>query len=379
MTGKRVDEVDDMKFCTYGNNIPAKKVFILKIAVLIMTMCVALTYFSGCGGQEQPAVSDAPALTAEPEPTEYVRYDSMQLFSDIEFRNGFTVIGQNTVKKGNIYLDPENPEGTDVKPTWMIAQWNSGPCLYRDRAESAVNVATDGSIKTVTIDPSDRSVSLRLNTIPYYNGAPGTTEKWPHLLLEQSPLDFDPSASSDADKAPFYSCSADKIVVSLDIRMNSYDFVDIEGVNAAQFLSYYYLKSKTGDDFVWFGVPLFDNRGETGIYWAIDTAGSDRMIYNIASTDTYKNSPHSLLDADGNPIVSDEWIHVEVDVRPHIEAVLQRGLAEGVFKYAKSMDDLYISGVNIGWETIGSFDIDIQIRNFGVTSYIKAETNGAAE
>jgi hypothetical protein len=152
--------------------------------------------------------------------------------------------------------------------------------------------------------------------------------------------------------------------------MNSYRFVDIDGVNAAQFLSYYYVKSKTGDDFVWFGVPLFDNRGETGLYWALDTAGSNRMIYSIPSAETYKNSPHSLVKAPNEPYTGQEWLHVKVDLKPHLEALLALGLREGIFRYAKTVDDLYISGVNIGWETIGSFDIEMEIKNFSLLSYI---------
>ena len=349
-----------------------RNLILLKISASLLSAAICLGVF-GCETQNQPYVADPTELVETPEPTPEKRYTSMQLFEDIEFKNGFIVMGQNTVKRGNVYIDPEYPEGTGVKPSWMIAQWNSGPCLYRERVESAANIVTDGIIKTVTFDPSDRSISLRLNTIPYYNGAPGTTDKWPHLLLEQSPLNITPGKAEDAEKLPYFSCSADKMVVSLDIRMTDYKFVYVDGVNAAQFLSYYYVKSKDNKDFVWFGVPLFDNRGETGIYWAIDTAGSNQMIYSIASTDTYKNSPHSLLNANGEPIVSDEWIHVEVDLRPHLEALLERGLNEGTFKSAKTLDDLYISGVNIGWETIGSFDIDVQIRNFGLTGYIEAE------
>ncbi|MBO4327083.1 MAG: hypothetical protein J5950_07410 [Clostridia bacterium] len=349
----------------------------IKGSYLLRTLCCVLAVFlclcaGGCvkPAGERPAEEKTEVIpTAEPTPEK--RYTSMQLFDDPDYRDGFIIMGQDTVKRGKVYIDPANPEGTGTRPSWMIAQWNSGPCLYRNRAESAQNIVTDGIIKTVTFEPSDRSISLRLNTIPYYDGAPGTTDKWPHLLLEQSPLNISPSKEADAEKLPYYSCSADKMVVSLDIRMTDYKFVYVDGVNAAQFLSYYYVKSKTGNDFVWFGVPLFDNRGETGIYWAIDTAGSNQMIYSIASTDTYKNSPHSLLDAEGKPIVSDEWIHVEVDIRPHLEDMFRRGLEKGTFRSATSLDDLYISGVNIGWETIGSFDIDVQIRNFTFTGYIE--------
>ena len=228
-----------------------------------MALLLIATAFCGCNNGEGKGGRAADQVTQEPtpEPTPEKSYTSMHLFDDVEFRNGFTVIGQNTVKKGNVYIDPANPEGTGTKPSWMIAQWNSGPCLYRDRVESAPNIVTDGTVKTVTFNPEDRSVSLRLNTIPLYDGKPGVTENWPHLLLEQSPLNISPNKSSDADRLPYYSCSCDKMIVSLDIRMTDYKFVFVEGVNAAQFLSYYYIKSKTGNDFVWFGVPLFDNRG----------------------------------------------------------------------------------------------------------------------
>ncbi|MBP5730977.1 MAG: hypothetical protein J6X19_07215 [Clostridia bacterium] len=339
----------------------ARGKLIVRLGAVVIALALAL--LCGCGGGDGVDHGTLSDNVASDIPEE--GYVTMQLFDDIGYERGFTVMGQDTVKKGNVLLGGSDIPDEGQDPAWMIAQWNSGPCLYRDRVESAPNVLTDGSIKTVTLDPETRAVALRLNTIPYYNGAPGKTENWPHLLLEQSPLVID-----GEEALKFYSCSADKLIVSLDIRMNSYRFVDIDGVNAAQFLSYYYIKSKTGDDFVWFGVPLFDNRGETGLYWALDTAGSNRMIYSIPSTETYKNSVHSFLKAPNDPRTGQEWVHVEVDLKPHLEALLALGLQEGIFKYAKTLDDLYISGVNIGWETIGSFDIEMEIKNFSLLSYI---------
>ena len=330
-----------------------------------LMLALALALPAGCG---RNVVTDKIPAAVTDEPDE--GYETMQLFDDVGFERGFTVVGQDTSKVGSVLLYAEGaapvPDGGQT-PAWLVAQWNSGPCLFRDRAASAPNVLTDGAVKTVTLDPATRAVALRLNTIPLYNGAPGKTENWPHLLLEQSPLDI-------ADGAlKYYSCSADKLILSLDIRMNSYRFVDIDGVNAAQFLSYYYVKSKTGDDFVWFGVPLFDNRGETGLYWALDTAGSNLMIYSIPSAETYKNSPHSLVKAPNDPYTGQEWLHVKVDLKPHLEALLALGLREGIFRYARTVDDLYISGVNIGWETIGSFDIEMEIKNFGLKSFIRED------
>jgi len=319
-----------------------------------------------------------------------VQYTSMQLIGDTEFREGFKIIGQNTKAQGNVLLYAEGDAQTEAEdPVWMIAQWNSGLSLYKKRAESAPNVLTEGVAKTVTLDTESRAISLRLNTIPLYDGEGGTTSNWPHLLLEQY-LNIDASETG-TERMKYYSCSADRIILSMDIRMTSYEFVDIPGVNAAQFLSYYYIKSKTGDDFVWFGAPLFDNRGETGIYWAVDTAGSDRMIYSISSYDTYKNSAGSMLTSSGEPRLwtgdsktsdpvygKDGWIHVEVDLKPHIEAMFERGMAEGTFKYAKSLEDLYISGMNIGFETIGSFDITVELKNLRLTGELKLDSGGGA-
>lgn len=301
------------------------------------------------------------------------RYESMQLLADPDFLQGFTVRGQDTKDRGVFAFGQ-----TDTDPVWILGQWNSGPCLWDDRQESAANVLTDGVIKTVTYDQKKHAVALRLNTIPYYDGRGGTTDAWPHLLMEEAlPISAD---TKDTRKLDFYSLSADKIIVSMEIRMTDYHFVEIPGVNAAQFLSYYYVRSKTGHDFIWFGVPLFDNRGLSDLYWAMDN-GSGRMIYGIPMAETYQNSVHSLLREDGTPYVSDRWISVSVDIKPRLLDMIERGLEGGYLKNVSSPDDLYLSGVNIGWEIIGSFDATVEVRNFRITSYIdpERETAGASQ
>lgn len=55
-------------------------------------------------------------------------------------------------------------------PAWMIAQWNSKHCLWNERKQSDRYTITDGITKTVTYNPEDCSVSMRLNAAEVYGG-----------------------------------------------------------------------------------------------------------------------------------------------------------------------------------------------------------------
>ena len=288
-------------------------------------------------------------------------YESKLLFADPDFKNGFTVMSQQTVNGSSVALG-DFTYGTGTKPSWMIAQWGSGKCLWADRAESDVYTITDGSTKFVTYNPEDKSVSMRLNAANVYNGAPAGEGSWPHLLLEQSPIPF---ADSEKD---FYNCSSGRIVLSLDIRLSDFKAsTNPEGINAAQYLAYFYLKGTNDKDFIWFGVNLFDDRGYQDTYWALDEA-SNQMIYCVSTADTYGTKCRSLY-RNGRPFVSDEWVHIELDLTPHLEQAMARANESYTFGRQVSLDDFYIGGTNIGFEIHGNYDCTVDIRNFNLTSY----------
>ncbi len=288
-------------------------------------------------------------------------YESKQLFADPDFRNGFTVMSQQTVNGNGVALG-DFTYGALTKPSWMLSQWGSGKCLWADRAESDVYTITDGSTKFVTYNPEDKSVSMRLNAANVYNGAPAGEGSWPHLLLEQSPIPF-----ADSEKA-FYNCSSGRIVLSLDIRLSDFKAsANPEGVNAAQYLAYFYLKGTNDKDFIWFGVNLFDDRGYQDTYWALDEA-SNQMIYCISTADTYGTKGRSLY-RNGRPFVSDEWVHIELDLTPHLEQAMARANESDTFGRQVSLNDFYIGGTNIGFEIHGNYDCTVDIKNFNLTSY----------
>lgn len=295
-------------------------------------------------------------------------YDSKQLFSDSDFKNGFSVIAQQTVDSAGVKLGDFTYSGSNGEPSWMLAQWNSGPCLWADRLDSNEYKITDGVTKCVTYNPEEKSVSMRLNAAGVYGGEAAGEDNWPHLLLEQSPL-CDYTALSETDKA-FYNCSADRMVLNLDIRMTDFkDTTNSDGINAVQYLAYFYLKDTDGDNFIWFGVDLFDSRGHNDTYWSADTV-SGNMIYCLSAKDTYGRKSKSLL-RHGEPYVSDEWTRVEVDLAPHIAKVIEKANKDNVFGEKVSVEDFYIGGTNIGFEIHGNYDCTVEIKNFNLTAYNK--------
>lgn len=295
-------------------------------------------------------------------------YESKQLFYDIGFENGFSVVGQETVNGEGVKLGNFTYNEDTESPYWMIAQWNSGNCLWNDRIDSEKYTITDGLTKAVTYKPADKSISMRLNAANVYKGEAATYENWPHLLLEQSPI-CDYNQLNESDKT-FYNCSADRIILSLDIKLS--DFIDTtnkEGVNAVQFLSYIYLKGTDNNKFIWFGLNLFDDRGYQSETWALDK-GSGQMIFCLSTKDTFGSNRKSLYRS-GKPFVSDEWVHVEVDLKPYIEKAMKKANESDTFADKVSANDFYIGGTNIGFEIHGNYDCTIDIKDFKLTSYNK--------
>ena len=48
--------------------------------------------------------------------------------------------------------------------------------------------------------------------------------------------------------------------------------------------------------------------------------------------------------------------------------MLEHGQADGYFK-ANTLNGLCLNGMNMGWETIGTFDHTMYVKNFALTSY----------
>lgn len=333
----------------------------------------------GCSGENPTAETQTDST--EPAETPYIfvpeepKEGTMQIIPDITFRTGMQLISQKDHANGDaitVLGAQDFYGGTAEDPRWLLAQWDSGPCLIENRIESDATTITDGIGRSFVYQPDKHQMTFELDTSIYYQGKPALTgDWWPHLLIEQQTFDY---ASLSEEAQAYYRCDADRMVVSFDIRMTDYSNTPIDGdwVNAAQFLMYFYVKGIDTNDFCWFGLQLFDNRWEKNDHYIGYDGGkadaSGAMIYSIGSKYVYKNSGRTLYKS-GKPDVSGEWVHVEIDIRPYLDDMLSHGLADGYFD-AQTLSELCINGMNLGWETIGTFDHTMEMRNLRLDSYI---------
>lgn len=362
---------------------------------LILTLSVLLALFS-CGGVKDPpetvqteteriteimTETEAAAQTAaetetetqEEKPEEYMTY---QLIRDIKFERGITLLSQKDHKHGDTIKELGKHDfygGAAKDPIWKLAQWDSGPDFVSNLIESPADTLTDGKWRTFRYDAEENVMTFSLDTSAYYEGRPSAEgDYWPHLLIEQGTFEL----FSVGKNKEFYKCDSDKLIVSFDIRLGDYKETAIEGdwVRAAQFLMYFYVKGIDTNDFCWFGLQMFDNRWElNGNYSGYDGGKADAsgaMIFSIGSRHVYENSGATLWENNA-PKPNGDWIHVEIDIKPYLEKMLERGNEDGYFK-AKSLSELRINGMNLGWETIGTFNHTMQMRDLQLVSYRKS-------
>ena len=297
-----------------------------------------------------------------------------QLIRDLAFRQGISLLSQKDHEHGDAYRELAKHDfygGTATAPVWQLGQWDSGPDLVASLVDAPADTLTDGKWRTFRYDADENTMTFRLDTTCYYQGSPAVQGGyWPHLLIEQ--CTFAPGEAAERDR-PYYNCDADKMIVSFDIRLGDYSATPVEGdwVRAAQFLLFLYVKGVETDDFCWLGLRLFDSRWETtDHYIGYDNGNpstSGAMIYSIGSKYVYQNAGASLW-KNGKPQPNGPWVHVELDVKPYLEDMLRHGGEDGYFK-ASGLADLRLDGMNVGWETIGTFDHTMQIRDLQLVSY----------
>ncbi|MBQ8641240.1 MAG: hypothetical protein IJ480_03400 [Clostridia bacterium] len=341
----------------------------------ILLMLLPVLLLTACGAAEDTAAeTDTETIheTTEEE-TMTPAETSWQLIPDPDWQSGFQLMSQKDHANGDYCYVKDTWKFTDngFTPVWLLAQWDSGPCLADNRVESDPAEITDGQWRSVKYDADANSLTFHLDTSLYYGGRPAVQgDWWPHLLIEQTTFDY---ALTPASRQPYYHCDSEKMIVSFDIRLQEHTVTPIDGdwVQAAQFLMYFYVKGVDTSDFCWFGLQLFDNRWALNDHYIGYDGGkadaSGAMIYSIGSRYIYENCETRLW-KEGRPNVGGDWVHVEIDIAPYLEDMFRRGTEEGYFK-AGSLSELIINGMNLGWETIGTFDHTMEIANVRLTSY----------
>ncbi len=292
-----------------------------------------------------------------------------RLFQDEHFNNGFILTARRHGRHGvNVEIDRIKYPCSKDEPKWFLEQWHSRHCVKKERFETDAYTLANAA-KCVKLDPKNNVLSMTLNGSAEYEGKPHKDKRvlWPHLLLEQ--VTYDKFELIPEDEKPFYNGDMKKLSVELDIRMTDYKGTDVtEGILACQYMAYFYLTLKDGSGFIYFGINLFDSRGIFDNYWALDVEGR-AMIYLLNSVNAFGSKEASFNSSD-NIVADKKWRHVNVDLTPHIEHLIEKINNENVFGRQVTRDDFFVRGTNIGFETHGNIDCTFEIKNYNLVSEI---------
>lgn len=314
------------------------------------------------------------------------------ILTDKYFRNGFGVRGLgNPIYPAHAEEETYGNDNTGVvtlfqygktdldQPRWNIAQWSTryafhNPAIteFRDLGNNTYSYSNPSKLLEVNTKTGEFKLGLKASEC-YVYGDRVHGQEWPHLLIERY-------ISNQSNPSPHTKVSdKDKIMVSVEARLNSFeDKMSVPanpGLHSAMMMIYLYVSnrnpvSQTYDDMIWFGVMIFDNRWEYSPQMDFVDIGSKdsatgKYIYNLDGSDFL--SPGNNFWKDGQ-IVSgydSPWVKVNVNVLPYIRTALERAQASDCM-LSSSYENLYISGMYIGYELPGTYDIEMSFKNLDI-------------
>ena len=319
------------------------------------------------------ALIDFEYVPAEIE-TAYEKYISEgynALFSDPFLRNGVTVLKPDGEVAGT--LAGVNAQG---EASWVFPQWGSKYDLYNYAERNYFNGGdgftyasagkTIGGVKipgkVLSIDSSNGSIYMELNAQVEYDRPRQDGESWPHTLLSQ---DF------GADGNLVHVSELEDIVMNM-----SYEIVKFEdhmgseanaNKHCAQLVWYITIQNrvrghKDYGKYVWFGITLWDNRisGEAFGGYAAEDAGKED------ATHAFIYQPSSaIVHPDGKCPEVNEYRTVDFHLIEAARAAFQTAKDRGYLGDTE-WEDLYIGGMNFGFEVTGTYNVAAQIDSVGV-------------
>ncbi len=303
----------------------------------------------------QPDEDDKKPDEEKPEPP---AINELQAIADADFSYGFRLLGTDSAT-----------DGTGAKsivkfgrqtPVWSMAQWYTRYDFNLVKPVITTQKMTiDDQSKHIELDRTNGKLTLALDATKEYDESASSRVFWPHLLIEQS---FSEEVKSHK-LSEFESLTA-----SVDFSITKANKGAIETKPAsetlpAQFLQFYYINDFKNDAFLWFGLAFFDTRYEkTTLAYSQDFAGGNagNFIYSLGAETLMNNE---------NFVLGKEY-EIELDILPYISQALDKAKESG-FMPNTHLSDCIISGVNIGWELPGAWDVSATLGNISLQGILK--------
>lgn len=358
---------------------------------LALAFCFA---FAGCslpsGGEEadvpppsteQPETPETPENPENPETPEegetfrnegfesYLSAGYSALFADPYLKNGVSLVDSAGNGCGDLVFT-----GSYGAPSWTFAQWftkydlsdyssrsySKGGAAFRYVSKGETKNGEYVPAKTLAIDSTTATIFMELNAEVEYDAPRKSGEGWPHTLFSQ---DFSGNL--------IHVCELSELVMDMDYtvtkcedKMNGAADPDL---HCAQFVWYITLQNRTPGSagygqYIWFGLNLWDNRmeGKTGAEYAQQDVGKEDSTLAFI----YQPSSDRFLETGKIPAVGER---TEVNFSLLDTARYAYNLArERGYLADTAWEDIYVGGMNFGFEITGTYNAAVEIETVGV-------------
>lgn len=275
-----------------------------------------------------------------------------ELLTDNHFERGFFLENPDASTHDRRVDKELHFARSGVKPCWYMAQWWT-PFNFKDSPirKTGDNYVIENPSRRYTINPKTGAFEMALDSALEYEAlyhdvrhSPATP--WSHFLIEQ---DFAQPADA-ASIVHLWASLSFTITKVVSVHPETFD----PQIHAAQLLWYLTINEKadayspTSGNFIWFGLPLYDNRTSVtpfGAFLDVGNPGStNRLIYNLSSSDYFPLG-----------VEIGKTYHLRFDVWPEMIKAILYAREHGVF----SKDSrLFVNYMNFGWELPGACQID---------------------
>ena len=297
---------------------------------------------------------------------------SQSLIPDIHFKEGFKVrdLGGNQGTTEYIGYFPRDTQEETVK--WTLAQW-SARYSFMDETVSREWQPTEGvwfvssPNEVFGVDTNTGLLTFQCTASKCYGAPRQAAEPWMHLLIETAfTREENWGKLSEMKHLRIY---ADTQLTKFEDHMGE---AFNSGIHAAQFLMYLTVQNLNQDSkdygkYIWFGIGMFDNRSEEiAAYYNLDP-GTGSMIYSLASSETCTGNYRYTKDGKIQAGEDTPWVSYYKDVIDDMRKAFETVQAEGMLQNS-TWNDMYIAGMNIGWEVPGTYDVEMRVKNLDVVA-----------
>ena len=354
------------------------------VLVLILVLCILLSVITAvvyfwllpqyASQNNPPADTDnvttttITTTTTAPQP-EMIKFE---YFKDPNFSRGIDLGCANyqvdNFFRGNVYFNGN----TSATPWWTGAQNFSRFEIIgtrpTDLGDGLFGYANEGKL-LATYRDTDGATALRMEVYADNEFVDGEERSnWPHLLIGGDSLKNISRRIADFSELTY----------SMDVKINFSENTMTEeeydpSRHCAQTTAYFIIQnlergSKGYGEFIWFGIPIFDNRSDfPGSMLIIDgdpSEDSDRgatgaVIYVIGGDDMLDEIYDGVNPKDG------KWAHAEVNILPYVKAALIMAQSKGLMTNT-SFEQLSVGGFNLGWEVTGEFRASMDVKNISL-------------